>query len=108
VERAVRLGWPRDRIQVIDNDLGKSGASSEQRLGFQFLIAEVGLGRAGLVITLPMLAPMFMAGARQIQHDASQVDQAAGSSYFPLTSGRFAFATTILVTFPGKRIWPMM
>ena len=52
VERAVSLGWPSDRIQVIDDDLGKSGASSEQRLGFQFLIAEVGLGRAGLVISL--------------------------------------------------------
>jgi DNA invertase Pin-like site-specific DNA recombinase len=52
VERAVSLGWPRDRIQVIDDDLDKSGASIDQRLGFQFLIAEVGLGRAGLVISL--------------------------------------------------------
>jgi DNA invertase Pin-like site-specific DNA recombinase len=52
VDRAANLGWPRERIQVIDDDLGKSGASSEHRHGFQFLIAEVGLGRAGLVISL--------------------------------------------------------
>src|SRR5262245_6694989 len=44
VDRAVNLGWPRERIQVIDDDLGKSGASSVHRHGFQFLIAEVGLG----------------------------------------------------------------
>jgi DNA invertase Pin-like site-specific DNA recombinase len=52
VERVVSLGWPRDRIQVIDEDLGKSGASAEQRAGFQFLISEVGLGRAGLGMSL--------------------------------------------------------
>ncbi len=52
VERVVSLGWPRDRIHVIDDDLGKSGASAEQRAGFQFLMSEVGLGRAGLVMSL--------------------------------------------------------
>ena len=52
VERAVSLGWTRDRIQVIDDDLGKSGASAEQRVGFQLLMSEVGLGRAGLVMSL--------------------------------------------------------
>ncbi|MBV9937643.1 MAG: recombinase family protein [Acidobacteriaceae bacterium] len=52
VERAVALGWPRDRITVIDEDLGKSGASSIDRLGFQQLMAEIGLGKAGLVLSL--------------------------------------------------------
>jgi DNA invertase Pin-like site-specific DNA recombinase len=52
VERAVALGWPRDRIQVLDEDLGKSGRSAEQRAGFQRLIAEIGLGRVGLVLSL--------------------------------------------------------
>ena len=46
VERAVLLGWPRERIHVIDDDLGKSGTSSSDRYGFQRLIAEVGLGLA--------------------------------------------------------------
>jgi hypothetical protein len=41
VERAVLLGWPRERVHVIDDDLGKSGASSSERRGFQTLIAEV-------------------------------------------------------------------
>ena len=52
VERAALLGWPRDRIEVIDDDLGKSGASSDARYGFQRLIAEIGLGKAGLVLSL--------------------------------------------------------
>jgi len=52
VERAVALGWPRERIHVIDDDLGKSGASAEQRIGFQHLMAEIGLARVGLVVSL--------------------------------------------------------
>ena len=52
VDRAICFGWPKDRIEVIDDDLGKSGASSEGRGGFQRLIAEIGLGKAGLVLSL--------------------------------------------------------
>jgi len=52
VERAVRLGWPRERVQTIDDDLGKSGASAEARAGFQHLLAEIGLMRVGLVISM--------------------------------------------------------
>lgn len=50
--RAVTLGWPDDRVVVIDNDLGMSGASSVDREGFQRLVAEVGMGRAGIVLGL--------------------------------------------------------
>lgn len=52
VERAAVFGWPRERVHVIDDDLGKSGTSSRDRHGFQTLIAEVGLGKAGLVMSL--------------------------------------------------------
>ena len=52
VERAIALGWPRERVKLIDEDLGKSGTSSDQRLGFQQLIAEIGLARVGLVMSL--------------------------------------------------------
>ena len=52
VSRAVNLGWPQDRIQVIDEDLGKSAASAENRQGFQSLLAEIGLGKVGIVISL--------------------------------------------------------
>jgi DNA invertase Pin-like site-specific DNA recombinase len=51
-ERAVALGWPDDHIIVIDQDLGHSGASMADRRGFQQLVAEVGLGRVGLVLSL--------------------------------------------------------
>lgn len=51
VERAIALGWPRERVKLIDDDLGKSGASSDQRLGFQQLIAEIGLARVGMVLS---------------------------------------------------------
>src|SRR5688572_12527257 len=51
-ERALALGWPPERIMVIDQDLGHSGASAADRTGFQRLVAEVGLGKVGLVLGL--------------------------------------------------------
>jgi len=51
-QRAVALGWPQERIEVIDTDLGQSGSSAVDRQGFQKLVAEVGLGRAGIVMGL--------------------------------------------------------
>ncbi len=51
-ERAVTYGWPLERIHVIDNDLGKSGASAQHRDGFQELVSEVALGKAGIVMGL--------------------------------------------------------
>jgi DNA invertase Pin-like site-specific DNA recombinase len=50
-QRAVALGWPSDAVVVIDSDLGQSGASTD-REGFQKLVAEVGMGRAGIVLGL--------------------------------------------------------
>jgi DNA invertase Pin-like site-specific DNA recombinase len=51
-QRAVALGWPGDRVLVIDSDLGQSGASATERVGFQRLVADVGMGRAGIVLGL--------------------------------------------------------
>ena len=50
--RALALGWAPDRIVVIDDDLGLSGASAVERTGFQRVVADVGLGRVGLVMGL--------------------------------------------------------
>jgi DNA invertase Pin-like site-specific DNA recombinase len=50
--RAVALGWPEDRVVVIDNDLGLSGASAVDREGFKRLVGDVGLGKAGIVLGL--------------------------------------------------------
>ena len=50
--RARALGWAPEQLLVIDEDLGRSGASAEARSGFQRLVAEVGLGRVGLVMGL--------------------------------------------------------
>jgi DNA invertase Pin-like site-specific DNA recombinase len=52
--RAVDLGWPADRVLVIDEDQGRSGAAAEGRLGFQRLLAEVGLDHVGLILGLEM------------------------------------------------------
>jgi DNA invertase Pin-like site-specific DNA recombinase len=51
-KRAQDLGWPASLVVVIDQDQGRSGASSAGRDGFEYLIAEVGLGRAGAVLCL--------------------------------------------------------
>ena len=50
--KARDLGWPDDRIVVIDEDLGLSGSGSVVRSGFQRLTAEVALGGVGLVLGL--------------------------------------------------------
>jgi len=51
-ERAVELGWPAGLVAVVDEDTGRSGASSDGRLGFRELVAEVGLGRVGLILAI--------------------------------------------------------
>lgn len=51
-DRAVALGWPIERIHVIDSDLGLSGASAQARDGFQHLMAELANGHAGIVLGL--------------------------------------------------------
>ena len=51
-QQAVALGWPMERVHVIDCDLGHSGASAVDRAGFQQLVAEVSLGHAGIVLGL--------------------------------------------------------
>ena len=51
-QRAVALGWPQEKVVVIDSDQGQSGATMEGRDGFQRLVADVGMGRAGIVMGL--------------------------------------------------------
>ncbi len=51
-QRAAALGWPASQIITIDTDQGHSGASAADREGFQHLVAEVGIGRAGIVLGL--------------------------------------------------------
>jgi DNA invertase Pin-like site-specific DNA recombinase len=49
-ERAGQLGWHTAQVVTIDADLGQSGARSDGRLGFKELVADVGLGKAGIVL----------------------------------------------------------
>ena len=51
-QRAIALGWAAEAIIVIDSDLGQSAASAADREGFQRLVAEVGMGNAGIVLGL--------------------------------------------------------
>jgi DNA invertase Pin-like site-specific DNA recombinase len=50
VDRAVELGWPREQVSVVDEDLGLSGSSTDKRSGFARLIAAVALRLAGIVL----------------------------------------------------------
>ena len=50
--RAIALGWSESRIVVIDSDQRESGASASWREGFQRLVTDVGMGRAGIVMGL--------------------------------------------------------
>lgn len=51
-DRAVSLGWQREQVQIIDEDLGISGSGLAERTGFAHLIAEVALGKVGIVLGL--------------------------------------------------------
>jgi DNA invertase Pin-like site-specific DNA recombinase len=44
-ERAIELGWPAGSVAVVDEDLARSGSSTDGRLGFKDLVAEVGRSR---------------------------------------------------------------
>ena len=52
--RAAALGWPADRVIVIDEDQGRSGKTAAGRPGFQRLLAEVGLDHVGLILGIEM------------------------------------------------------
>ena len=55
-QKAIALGWPAEAIVTIDTDQGQSGASATDREGFQRLVAEVGMGRAGIGLEVSRLA----------------------------------------------------
>jgi len=52
--RAIALGWAVDRVIVIDEDQGRSGGTAEGRLGFQRLLAEIGLDHVGIILGAEM------------------------------------------------------
>src|SRR5215218_215353 len=54
VDRARALGWAAERVLVIDDDLGKSGTNTDDRLGFQRLVSEVSLDHVGLILGVEM------------------------------------------------------
>ncbi len=51
-QRARELGWRDADIEVIDGDLGRSGAAAEHRVGFKDLVARVTLGEIGLILSV--------------------------------------------------------
>jgi hypothetical protein len=50
--RALELGWRPEQVTVIDEDLAESAGTSTQRSGFQRLVADIGLGKVGLILGL--------------------------------------------------------
>ena len=51
-ERAIHLGWPREQVKVVDEDLGISGSGLSERAGFARMTADVALGQVGIVLGL--------------------------------------------------------
>jgi DNA invertase Pin-like site-specific DNA recombinase len=50
--RAIALGWSATRVEIIDEDQGRTGSTAAHRTGFQRLVSEVGLGHVGIVLML--------------------------------------------------------
>ena len=92
-QRATALGWPAHQVVVIDEDLGRSGASAAGRSGFSELVADVGLGKVGIILALEVsrlarsnadwyrlldlcaLTDTLIAGADGIYHPATYNDR---------------------------------
>jgi len=51
-QRAIGLGWSKQQVKVIDEDLAQSGSSTTQRGGFTLMTAEVALGQVGLILSI--------------------------------------------------------
>ena len=51
-QRAIDLGWRQEDIEIIDADLGMTGASAAHRLGFQEVVTKVTLGRVGIILSV--------------------------------------------------------
>jgi DNA invertase Pin-like site-specific DNA recombinase len=51
-QRAVDLGWRQEDIEIIDADLGMTGASATHRVGFQELVTRVTLGQVGIILSV--------------------------------------------------------
>jgi hypothetical protein len=51
-DRAQQLGWTKDQVVIVDDDLGLSGASADKRSGFARMISEVALGQVGIILGL--------------------------------------------------------
>jgi DNA invertase Pin-like site-specific DNA recombinase len=49
-DRAMTLGWSAPQVIIVDEDLGRSGADSSARKGFKALVADVGLGKVGVIL----------------------------------------------------------
>ena len=52
VERAIHLGWSKERVKVIDEDLARSGSGNVERDGFTKMTADVALGQVGLILSI--------------------------------------------------------
>lgn len=52
VHRAVDLGWPKEQVVLVDEDLGQSAARTQQRTGIENMLGEVALGKVGLIFVV--------------------------------------------------------
>jgi DNA invertase Pin-like site-specific DNA recombinase len=53
-ERAVLLGWPADRVVIVDDDQARSGRSAQQRGGFTFVLGQIASDQVGILLGLEM------------------------------------------------------
>lgn len=50
-QKAQELGWRQSDIEVIDADLGLSGSTAEMRTGYKEVLAQVAMGRVGIILS---------------------------------------------------------
>ena len=100
-DHAISLGWPTERVLVIDEDLGLSGRTADMRLGFQRLLAEVSMDHVGLVLGLEMSRLLAYGSYRIRRCDAFSLAEDARLSR-PFEGIRTRMKRPLPSRFPGR------
>jgi hypothetical protein len=89
-QRAIDLGWPSDRIAVVDDDLGQSGSSATWRAGFQRLAEDIAL--CANVSETPVRVVFSVEGVGRIEDGQANQDRSRGSPVDGLPRAEQGFA----------------
>ncbi len=96
-DRACQLGWPKEQVVIIDEDLGLSGSSTDKRSGFVRLTSEVAMAHVGIVLGLEVSCPASTISSFLVWRETTPTGTACSScAASPILSLATTMASIIL------------